>query len=147
MSKWGVDFGHIASYLLYGRKLFIAVNYMTLRLLICGGRDYDKLETVRQALTEATVGHGEIIVINGACRGADQLGAQCARELGLTVITYPAKRDQYGRAAGPIRNQQMLDEGQPDLALIFHSALEHGRGTKDMWKRLQRAKIPYRVYS
>lgn len=31
----------------------------------------------------------------------------------------------YGKAAGAIRNQQMLDEGKPDLVVAFKG----GRGT------------------
>ena len=31
------------------------------------------------------------------------------------MVTYPADWDKFGRAAGPIRNQQMLDEGKPNM--------------------------------
>jgi hypothetical protein len=43
--------------------------------------------------------------------------------------TYPADWDGYGRRAGPIRNQKMLDTERPDLVLAFHPA---GPGTRHM---------------
>ena len=43
----------------------------------------------------------------------------------------------HGKGAGPIRNQRMLDAGQPDLVVAF----EGGRGTADMITRTKRAGI------
>jgi hypothetical protein len=37
----------------------------------------------------------------------------------------------FGRSGGPKRNQQMLEEGKPDLVLAFPG----GRGTADMVRR------------
>lgn len=47
---------------------------------------------------------------------------------------FPADWKQYGKAAGPIRNKQMLDEGQPDLVLCFHDDIEKSKGTKNMYE-------------
>jgi hypothetical protein len=43
-----------------------------------------------------------------------------------------------GKAAGPIRNQRMIDEGKPDLVIAFPG----GRGTADMVSRAKKAGIP-----
>jgi predicted Rossmann-fold nucleotide-binding protein len=42
-----------------------------------------------------------------------------------------------GLAAGPIRNQQMIDEGKPDLVIAFPG----GAGTHDMMARATKANL------
>jgi hypothetical protein len=43
----------------------------------------------------------------------------------------------HGRAAGPIRNQRMLDEVKPELVVAFPG----GRGTADMVRRAREAGV------
>ena len=84
----------------------------------------------------------DTLVIHGAARGADTLGKFVAEKIGLKVINdgkgFPADWRRYGRAAGPIRNQQMIDEGKPDLVLAFHENINESVGTKDMVTRARR---------
>ena len=47
---------------------------------------------------------------------------------GVVVEEFKADWDKFGRAAGPIRNAQMLREGKPDLVVAFPG----GRGTANM---------------
>lgn len=86
------------------------------------------------------------VVIEGEASGADTLGREVATELGIPVLPFPAQWSRYGRAAGPIRNQQMLDEGRPDLVLVFHHNLETSKGTRDMLNRARRAGIEIGVF-
>jgi len=51
-----------------------------------------------------------------------------AVERGVECLQYPADWEKLGRAAGPIRNEQMLREGKPDLVVAFPGA----RGTAHM---------------
>lgn len=46
----------------------------------------------------------------------------------------------HGRAAGPIRNQRMIDEWKPTLVIAFAG----GRGTADMIRRAKAAGIEVR---
>jgi hypothetical protein len=53
---------------------------------------------------------------------------------------YAAKRGQYqeyGKGAGPRRNKQMIEEGNPDLVIAFPG----GRGTADMINRARAAGV------
>ena len=59
----------------------------------------------------------------------------------MKVIKFPAEWDKYGKAAGVLRNQQMLDDGHPDLVVYFHKDLENSKGTKDMVTRAVDNKI------
>lgn len=80
-------------------------------------------------------------VIHGAASGADRLAGEVATEMGIPVEEFPARWNDYGRAAGVIRNQMMLTHGKPDLVLAFPG----GRGTADMVARARKANVPVRV--
>jgi DNA-binding MurR/RpiR family transcriptional regulator len=105
------------------------------RVLICGGRDYDDAPAMEAALRRL-LQHGDV-VIHGGARGADAMAGDIAgRLLGHAVEVYPADWHKHGKAAGPIRNQQMLGTGI-DLVIAFSG----GRGTADMVNRARRAGV------
>ncbi len=81
-----------------------------------------------------------LTLVNGGAKGADFAGRWWAERFGMQVETYEADWDTHGRAAGPIRNQRMIDEGKPDLVLAFPG----GRGTADMVRRAEKAGIEVR---
>ena len=64
----------------------------------------------------------------GGAKGADELARDWARIRNVWLITYPADWDRHGKAAGPIRNEHMLREFEPDLVVAFPG----GRGTQHM---------------
>ena len=59
----------------------------------------------------------------------------------MKSMVFPAKWEM-GRRAGPIRNQQMIDECRPDLVIAFHENIIESKGTKDMVNRSMKAGIP-----
>lgn len=117
------------------KPLGIGWSVPPLRVLVCGGRDYADAERVAEVLT--AICQDDAVIIHGAAKGADALADVWAREHGLRVERYPADWRKYGRRAGPVRNQQMLDEGKPDLVVAFPG----GRGTADMVKRARAAGV------
>jgi hypothetical protein len=84
-------------------------------------------------------------IIEGDCRGADKISGFLARKHGLEVIPVPAKWNVYGLAAGPIRNQEMLDKYKPNLVVAFHNDIEHSKGTRDMVNRAIKAGIEVKI--
>ncbi len=116
-----------------------------MRLLVTGSRDWVDYLLVLRELTLLHRAWGLDVVIHGKCRGADRLAGRAAKELGIPVLEFPAKWDEHGKAAGPIRNQQMLDEGHPDYILALHDHFDESKGTKDMVERGQCAKLPIRL--
>ncbi len=78
--------------------------------------------------------------------GADSLAEECALELGLRGEIYTAAWCTYGRAAGLIRNQTMI-ESNPTEVLAFHDDITRSKGTKDLIRRAKAAGIPIKVVS
>lgn len=101
-----------------------------MKILICGGRDFNDYVKLEDTLNQI---EGRFTIISGAAKGADTLAIQYAKQYGNPVKIYPANWDLYGKAAGLIRNQQMLDHEHPDLVIAFPG----GRGTAHM-KRIAR---------
>jgi hypothetical protein len=64
----------------------------------------------------------------------------------IKVLAFPAQWDTYGRAAGPIRNRQMLNEGRPDEVIAFHEHIDESKGTANMVKIAKAAGIPTTIY-
>lgn len=108
-----------------------------MRVLVCGGRDYDDLETVLQVLDRLHEQTSFSCVIHGAARGADTLAGLWATQNDVPVEAYPAAWSRYGRAAGMIRNEQMLREGKPDLVVAFPG----GTGTAAMVRIARRVGV------
>ena len=82
-----------------------------------GGRDLTwPSELIATHLLRATRGRLVQALFHGAARGADQAIAAAADQLGWPQIACPAAWREHGRAAGPIRNRQMLDRSLDLLA-------------------------------
>jgi hypothetical protein len=116
------------------------------RILVCGGREYNDRERVRNILDAVLEGirsaGKDAVIIHGNARGADLLADQYAREKSLKVLSFPADWNTYGTRAGPIRNKQMLDEGKPDAVIAFPG----GTGTRNMVILAKRYGIPVKEY-
>lgn len=111
----------------------------TIKVLVCGGRDYDNNLFVMSVMaTFQDHFNKPIHVVHGAASGADFLAGEVAKTWHWEVSEYPAEWNKHGRAAGPIRNQQMLVDAKPDFGIAFPG----GRGTQDMLGRLIAAGIP-----
>ena len=108
-----------------------------MKVLVCGGRDYDDDVTAFEVLDKIHAETPITAIIHGCAQGADYIAGWWARKNNIPEIRYPAKWGEHGRAAGPIRNQEMLDKEHPDLVVAFPG----GRGTDDMKKRALAAKV------
>lgn len=109
---------------------------MSLRVLVCGGRDYHDHAEVYRVLDLVDRKRGITTIIHGAAKGADLIGSAWAQDRDKDEAPFPADWS-LGRKAGPVRNQYMLDEGKPDVVIAFPG----GRGTADMVSRAKRAGV------
>ena len=108
-----------------------------LRVLVCGGRNYTERARVYDLLSRINDKHGIAIVIHGGASGADYFADEWAALLNIARHRFPAQWDKHGKAAGPIRNQAMLDKGRPDIVLAFPG----GSGTANMIEKATNAGI------
>ena len=107
-----------------------------MKILVTGSRFW----TDEKAIADAIIKHGtlseEITIIEGEAKGADTIAKHFANKMGCKVKGYPADWNTYGRSAGPIRNQKMLDDN-PDIHLVlaFTDDIDASIGTSDMVAR------------
>lgn len=116
-----------------------------MRVLVCGGRDYDDWDELSEELTYLLGDHDITAIIHGGAKGADSLAGEFAKNCippiqEIVFSVGPSEWKRHGKFAGPIRNQKMLDEGKPDLVVAFAG----GRGTADMVRRAKAANVPVR---
>ena len=109
-------------------------------VLVCGGRDYRNTERLNEVLTRLLAKHPDLTIVHGGAPGADLLAGDWAQAHDVPVTVFRAAWDRYGRRAGPIRNQRMLDEGKPHLVVAFPG----GAGTADMVAKAERAGVAVR---
>jgi len=114
------------------------------KVLICGDRNWSEREPIRSYLCKLQ-DWGFGTVIEGEARGADTIAREEAERMGFQVIEFPAHWEKYGRAAGPIRNREMLDQ-QPALVIAFHNNLSQSKGTQDTVEEARRRGIQVIVY-
>ncbi len=116
-----------------------------MRVLIYGGRDWNDQARMDAALNAIHAECGFTQVINGGqlsrtdagIHGADWQAADWSKRHDIPIRYFYADWRAHGGAAGPIRNQRMLAEGQPDVGVQFTG----GAGTADMRRRLDRAGV------
>jgi hypothetical protein len=108
-----------------------------MKVLVCGGRDYSDYARLRSILNELHEAKSITRVIHGAANGADMLAGVWASARNIACSTYPADWGRHGRAAGAIRNSQMLAASRPDLVVAFPG----GRGTADMVAKARVARV------
>lgn len=105
-----------------------------MKVLVCGGRQFNDYLNASLALDDLNLGEGDTIIEGGAS-GADACAFNYATYRGISCETFQADWQAHGKKAGPIRNQRMLDEGKPDMVVAFPG----GKGTADMKKRAKKA--------
>jgi hypothetical protein len=121
-----------------------------MKILVCGGRNYTNKEKVFEVLNELCNENSkyynpndnwlpsDITIITGGCpTGADDLAASFAMVHWTVYKEYKANWVKYGRPAGPIRNQEMIDKEHPDLVVAFPGKT----GTADMIRKARRSGI------
>lgn len=87
-----------------------------MKTIIAGSRNFTNYEFLTAAIARSGYEISEVVC--GEATGVDALGKRWATENGIPVKSLPANWDEYGQAAGMIRNKEMLDYALPDGGLI-----------------------------
>ena len=110
-----------------------------MRVLVCGSRNWNDYVPIFDRVAKLPK---DATIIEGGASGADEWASVAARKYKLKHERFPANWKEYGRSAGPIRNQQMLESGI-DLVLAFRK--NNSRGTTDMIDRAAKASVPIEI--
>lgn len=113
------------------------------RILITGSRDWDDRFSIARAMLDAADdATGEVIIVHGLCpTGADAIADDFAEFMNWKIETHPADWIKHGKAAGPIRNQEMVKLGA-DICLAFPKG--ESKGTRHCMKIAEKAGIEVR---
>lgn len=115
---------------------------MTDFLIVAGSRDLtsDDYPIVADAIDRWLREHGypDVVIVEGGSRGADALAAQYCRVRLVAHRRENAGWAKHGRAAGPFRNQKMIDDADGLVVVRFPDS----RGSADVLQRAKRKGIP-----
>lgn len=119
------------------------------RVLVTGSRHWVDKGPIFRALyyQREIAGAAGMVIVHGACpTGADAIADTWGRLFypgSVLVEPNPADWDHFGKAAGPMRNQLMVDLGA-DVCLAF--PFPDSRGTTDCMEKARAARIPVQEY-
>lgn len=110
-----------------------------IRIIIAGSRKFNDYSKMLNKLDElgihllATM--DDIEIVSGHASGADTLGEKFAKAYNYPLKIFPAEWDKYGKAAGPIRNEQMAKyAAEADRGILVAFPIGESRGTRNMIK-------------
>lgn len=104
-----------------------------MKVIIAGGRNYQFTADDQRKLDQLHSEWKITEVVSGGARGADRCGEFWANRHGIPIKVFRANWNQYGNAAGPIRNGEMAEYA--DAVVLFPG----GRGTADMLNQAEGA--------
>ena len=113
-----------------------------------GGRDLAwSQQRVAAELLARSGGRLVHLVLHGGARGADAAIGRAAQQLGWSALVMPAQWQLHGRAAGPIRNRELLQQAiakavahtsPGSLASVLVVAFPGGPGTASLVREARR---------
>ena len=115
-----------------------------IRFIVAGSRDFNDYELLKSEMDAILRFYDiktEVTIISGGCRGADALGERYARENGIPLEIFEAEWDKYGRAAGPIRNEKMVEYSNAVICFWDNKS----RGTFSLIKLANKHKKPIKI--
>lgn len=102
---------------------------MSRSVIVAGGRDFTPKQAHYDWIVKILISLHASEIVSGGCSGADRFGEAAAKHYSLSIKRFPAEWDKYGKAAGPMRNEEMAKYA--DACILFPG----GRGTADMERR------------
>lgn len=86
-----------------------------MKTAVIGSRTFDNYEQLKTILDN--MGDKPTEIISGGANGADALAERYAQENNLPLTIHLANWQAYGRAAGPIRNKQLIEDCEQVVAM------------------------------
>lgn len=104
---------------------------------IVGSRNYTDYKQFKTFLQDALKTWPDVIeVVSGGAQGADAMAERWARENNIPIKIFKPDWVKFGKAAGPIRNQQIIEYASHVIAFPSKT----GKGTQDSIVRATKLK-------
>lgn len=114
-----------------------------MNLAIIGSREMNDEELFKKGLAQAIELWGTPQeVVSGGARGADTLGERWARKHGIPVRVFKPDWLRHGKAAGPIRNRDIITHATHVVAFPSRK----GKGTQHAMKLAEKEDKKLLVY-
>lgn len=91
-----------------------------MKIAIVGSRSFQDYKLLIRTMNNYT----PTAIVSGGAKGTDTLAERYAREIGVNCIVFKPNWKQYGRAAGPVRNKQIVEAA--DLIIAFWDGKSRG---------------------
>jgi uncharacterized phage-like protein YoqJ len=105
-----------------------------MNIAIVGSRHFPDYQKVRNFFNSGDIWRTDNLISGGCKLGVDAWVEEAARELKIPMIVLNAEWDKYGKSAGAIRNQKIVD--MADLVVAFWDGKSKGtKITIDMTKK------------
>ena len=115
-------------------------DIQSINLAVVGSRDFTDYDYMKSILRWYDIK----CIISGGARGADKLAERYAIDNGIKYKEFPADWDKYGKRAGPLRNQEIVnnsdeivafwDKSSPGTRNTINIAKQNGKPTYIYWR-------------
>ena len=98
-------------------------EHLIMRILILGSHNFSDFDLVRDTfsmLIDPISAPEDVTIVHGNARGADRVSGFIAKEKGYQVEAHEPNWNIHGKKAGPIRTQQMIDQGFDQCIVFAH---------------------------
>jgi hypothetical protein len=113
------------------------INDERFRCIVAGCRDFNNYKYLEATLNLYLCLKTNLEIVSGGANGADKLGERWAKEKGCDLRIFPADWNKHGKAAGPIRNEEMAKYA--DGCIVFWNG--ESKGTKNMIELAEKYKL------
>lgn len=115
------------------------------RHAIVGSREYADLAQVERYVRSLPL---DTVIVSGGARGVDFWAAEIAKRRGMPPpVELFAEWHRYGKRAGPLRNQLVVDGCDILTAFLDISSLNGSPGTHDVVRRATYAGKLFKVFA
>ena len=116
-------------------------------VLVSGKRDFSDYDYFCESMERVIPSDEDVTIVQGGAAGADALARRYAKDHGYSCQTFPALWDIHGKAAGPIRNSEMVEfvaRQEYRVSVFFWDG--KSRGTGDCFRKAEKAGIVRRLF-
>lgn len=99
-----------------------------MKLIIAGTRTFEDYGLLSEAMFNHFSGKKIEVIISGGAKGTDELGKVWGNAHNIPVVEFKPDWENYGKAAGPMRNRLMASKATD--CLVFWDG--KSKGTKSM---------------